>query len=390
MSMKLYQLNPVCNKNAGNLSVDEYSKGGWLNSFSEGLHSYYPSLIIENHYLHPGIHEKFILLRDGFTDVIHPCIKGKLHEKDFDIYSRSFLNYIKGIDDGVIVNHRPFTFMSLYLSGYMRHKPYIIQTHGEGTPAMSHFFDRNIRTFILHKLSRELLAPVKHYLAGSKFEVDSLSNEMSFTKTLFKGGIDFSKYKPFDKESEIRKFIVNGKVNLVYVGKFYRSKGVSDLLQTYSKLKEKNSNISLVCIGGSTSDELFDKVNQTADYVFTRISNSAMIEILRECDIYILPTQNMGKVYQCGGIGTSPIEAMALGIPVISNNLIHFQNLNDIGSVGVIPGDNYFKAILDVMNDLSSYNNVRAISQTYYDNKTVFENYLNVAKSVWGRSNVNS
>ena len=80
--------------------------------------------------------------------------------------------------------------------------------------------------------------------------------------------------------------INNNRISILYVGSFYRYKGVDIILDAFEKLK-KDYNISLTCVGGSPSDELYEKVNEKATRTVDRIPQEELLDFF-EKQIYVL------------------------------------------------------------------------------------------------------
>ena len=86
----------------------------------------------------------------------------------------------------------------------------------------------------------------------------------------------------------IDKKINNNRISILYVGSFYRYKGVDIILDAFEKLgKKKDYNISLTCVGGSPSDELYEKVNEKATRTVDRIPQEELLDFF-EKQIYML------------------------------------------------------------------------------------------------------
>jgi len=373
--MKLYQLNPICAINASN-DFETYYRKSWIFDFSQKIKLYYPYMIIENHFLHPRLKNKIEFNNNGIKNVIHPATKGRIHHNDVDLFSVSFLHSIKEMKDGILINHKPFTFLSIYLLNELKHKPYIVQTHGEGNPSLAcSILRHNYRLKIMKYFEPRIIACVDYYLAGSIYEREFLRERYNNIKIrLFKGGIDFNSFKPKISKD-------NKKITLLYVGKFYKAKGVHILIDAYLKLKEKYQ-MDLMCIGGSENDELYNFVKANANICICRIEADKLRRFYEKADIYIMPTPKEDRVMILGGIGTAPIEAMAHNIPVITNNLVHFPDPTKIKVIGSLGEPDYILAIENVINTLGDFNSVRDEAIKYYDDEVVVSEYVEICKEI--------
>ncbi len=373
--MKIYQINPVCPINADD-DLEKFFTAGWAYEFSIKILKYYPLIIIENHFLHPNIKKKIIINKNGINNVLHPTLKGKLHYNDVDVFSVSLYRDIQQFDQaGVIINHRPFTFMSMYCNHLFNSRPYVVQTHGEGIPSLAKkYLGKNIRNSILSILEKYSMSKIDFYLAGSVIERDYIRKCYPHINVeLFKGGICFNEFVKSDTAPS------SSEIKILYIGKFYRAKGVDLLIEAVKELKQIYP-IKLICIGGEKSDELYDIVLENADIISTRTNKEKVCAMLNIADIYVLPTPQGGKVMNLGGIGTAPIEAMAYNVPVVSNNLIHFPNPSQIPNIGSMGIPNYTIAIRSIIEHRHAYKNIREIAKNLFDDEIVISNLINYCK----------
>lgn len=162
---------------------------------------------------------------------------------------------------------------------------------------------------------------------------------------------------------------------IIYVGRFFKLKGVDILLQVFKKLKEE-FDLSLILIGGSSEDELYEDVAKSGALFFKYLPNHKLIEYYSASDVYVLYSET--DIVQWGGLGTAIIEAMACNIPVVSSQLRHFPN-NDWRYVGETPSNQnqLYYSIKKVLEHPEFYS-PREISKKYYDFELVLERNLRI------------
>jgi glycosyltransferase involved in cell wall biosynthesis len=126
-------------------------------------------------------------------------------------------------------------------------------------------------------------------------------------------GANFDHFKPLDKAECRRELnLPLNKVLAVYVGAFYKLKGVDHILNVYSKLKGKNLEILLV--GGNEKHELYNEVVKSGCRHWGYVNHDFLRIILSAADFYIHPT--FSKDF--GGIDVSWMEALACNRPVLT------------------------------------------------------------------------
>lgn len=144
-------------------------------------------------------------------------------------------------------------------------------------------------------------------------------------------GINISRFS--SEEGRIERFL-DGKVNIVYVGRLEGRKGVKYLLAAYAILRRKMGNIRLVVAGdGPQMDELMalrDK-NGIMDVEFLgRVSDEDLPKLYKTADIcafFATHGEAQGKVL---------IEAQAAGAAVVAGNNRGFRTVIKQGENGLL------------------------------------------------------
>lgn len=195
----------------------------------------------------------------------------------------------------------------------------------------------------------------------------------------------YDKWAPLDREVARKKLGIPSHFKiLMYVGYYYRLKGVDVLLEAFNKLKSE-FDIGLLMVGGRRNDELYQDVRRTKGVMdYGRIPNDELKLYYSAADLYVLYSGDENLTY-FGGFGTSPIEAMACNLPVVSTQLIHFPG-NGRRMVGEIPensDDLYFK-IKKVLQNPSQYK-PREVSHNYYDFSSIIKRNINTYKRLFER-----
>lgn len=144
-------------------------------------------------------------------------------------------------------------------------------------------------------------------------------------------GIDvdfFSKnVEPFDAFKD-------GKLNILFVGRMEKRKGLKYLLQAYSKLKWEHPGIRLIIVGpGNPGKENYRIMSERniQDVVFVgRVTDEQKRRYFQTADIFCAP--NTGKE----SFGIVLCEAMASGRPVVASDIPGFDSVVTSGNEGLL------------------------------------------------------
>lgn len=125
-------------------------------------------------------------------------------------------------------------------------------------------------------------------------------------------GLDLKKFdfEPLEKKNE-------RKIKLLSVGRTHWKKGYNYALQAVAILKSESIPFEYKIVGGSGEEELLflrEILNLNAEVEFLdRIAPEKVKQMMSESDIFLLPSVEEG-------IANVVLEAMAIGLPVISTN----------------------------------------------------------------------
>lgn len=138
--------------------------------------------------------------------------------------------------------------------------------------------------------------------------------------------------------NEINNVDISNEINLTFLGRVDKRKGIYDLLEATKKVIDIYNNIKLNIAGDGEIEELKELVKNSnliknVD-ILGWINNKEKEELLRKTYLYILPSYNEG-------MPMSILEAMSYGIPVISTYVggIPSVIVNDLNGILIEAGD---------------------------------------------------
>jgi glycosyltransferase involved in cell wall biosynthesis len=170
-------------------------------------------------------------------------------------------------------------------------------------------------------------------------------------------GVDFETFKPQDK-IESRKILglPLEKILILYVGRFFKDKGLDVIIDAVNRLKS-SYDIDLVAVGGFANDPLWPVVKSKLKYYATRIPANNVVRYYGAADISCQYLPHFSEYT----ISTAIEESLACGVPVITNSLINVGPDNIIPLLGCAPrnlGD-FERCLKSVIENLPSKSEVR-------------------------------
>lgn len=170
-------------------------------------------------------------------------------------------------------------------------------------------------------------------------------------------GIDIERFSP---EGPVRKEFTNGKLNILFVGRLEKRKGLGHLISACAILKKKLPDFRLIVVGPGTrlrsGYQEQAKELELDNVVFTDfVSDVELPEYYRTADIYCAPA--------IGGesFGIVLLEAMACGKPVIASNIEGYAGVLNHNEEGLLvpPGDE--EALAEAIIFLSENRSLREL-----------------------------
>ena len=180
------------------------------------------------------------------------------------------------------------------------------------------------------------------------------------------------------------KFAKEDELIICHVSNFRQVKRVQDVIKVFAKVRTKIK-AKLILIGdGPERDNmeiLCRELNTCSDTTFTGYVNNTT-ELLSICDLFILPSETES-------FGLAALEAMAVGVPVISTNTGGIPEVNKHNFSGMTSNvgdiEDMAKNAIEILSDLDKLNSFKRnakIQAGKFDRDIVVNQYIELYKKV--------
>jgi len=146
--------------------------------------------------------------------------------------------------------------------------------------------------------------------------------------------------------------LCDGKLNILFVSRLEKRKGITYLLKAYQRVKEEIPQSRLIVVGPGNTSRYKDWVNEVnlKDVVFTgHVSYSDLPRYYRTADVFCIPATGQES------FGIVLLEAMAAGKPIVASNIPGFASVldHDVEGLLVPPKDKeaLAEALLSLLKD---------------------------------------
>jgi phosphatidylinositol alpha-mannosyltransferase len=240
--------------------------------------------------------------------------------------------------------HEPFTPM-LCLSALARS-----QTTNVGT---FHAYHSHPWPYMIGRpVFRRLLTKLHGKIAVSQAALQYVSRYLPADYTIIPNGIDTDRFTP---EGPIRQEFIDGRINLLFVGRLEIRKGLGYLLNACAKVKEKFPDFRLIVAGPGTVlrrryEAMVKFLDLEENVVFVGfVPSPELPSYYRTADIFCAPATG-GESF-----GIVLLEAMACARPVIATNIMGYASVIRDGEDGLLvppkDDDSLAEAILRLVHD---------------------------------------
>ena len=251
------------------------------------------------------------IIRISISLHLAPTIKEVLAREKFDI----------------IHLHEPF--MPMLCSAVLRFSNTVnVGTFHAAQGKPGYNWGRPISTWMLSRRARKLHG----FIAVSKPAMNYVSQYVPAEYEIIPNGIDINHFRPDVKPMEQ---YLDGKLNIVFMGRLEFRKGVNYLLKAFLEIKRQMPNTRLLICGPGTRlrtrYERWIARNRLEDVIFTgMVSHEEQPRYYRTADIFCAPATSQES------FGLILLEAMATGRPVVATNIEGFASVVTHGEEGLL------------------------------------------------------
>ena len=159
-------------------------------------------------------------------------------------------------------------------------------------------------------------------------------------------GIQLQEFKDVSPFSHLK----DGKINILFLGRLEKRKGLRYLLSAYSELRWKWPNLRLIVVGDGQLDADSYRIigeRNLSDVMFVgRVSEEEKVRYYHSADIFCSPASG-GESF-----GIVLLEAMASGIPVVASDIDGYNEVLGSGEFGCLVPPKDEGALASTLDDL--------------------------------------
>jgi N-acetyl-alpha-D-glucosaminyl L-malate synthase BshA len=260
------------------------------------------------------------------------------------------------------------------------HLPYITTLHGTDITLVGK--DPSFEPVIRFSLNNsDAITAVSKALKKETLQAFKIDNNVEVIPNF----IDFEKIR---KTKNTAKCCVSNKTSdekiLMHISNFRKVKRIDDIVKVFAIVRKKIKS-KLVLVGDGPEkpyiERLVRDLNLNKDVIFTgRVVDP--IDVLASADIFLLPSETES-------FGLSALEAMSMGVPVISSNSGGITEVNINGKTGYTCNVGDIKTmahlVIDLLKNEAKYQQFSKNALEHakkFDVKNILPKYLNLYKKV--------
>ncbi len=265
------------------------------------------------------------IARVSFSVWLQPRIKEMLQREKFD----------------VVHLHEPFSgFVPLNV---------LSQTAAMGTPNVATFHSFQ-GTWLYHVGVKRVV--MRHFrmlqgrIAVSPPAYLYISGHFPAGYRIIPNGIDVEEFATAEPFPHLR----DGMINLLFVGRLEKRKGLKYLLSAFSKLKWDWPNLRLLVVGAGSPDEdsyrIMSERNLKDVEFLGRVTDEEKARYFKSADIFCSPATGRES------FGIVLLEAMAAGKPVVATNIDGYASVITHGEEGLLVEPKSDNALAEAISSL--------------------------------------
>jgi glycosyltransferase involved in cell wall biosynthesis len=165
--------------------------------------------------------------------------------------------------------------------------------------------------------------------------------------------VELEKFELVKKENILKKYNIEGKKFLLFLGRINEKKGIELLLKSFFNILKKQNKLILVLAGSGTKEyqveikKLVNKLGLKENVIFTGlVTENEKLELLESASLFVLTSHS----------DVHPIavqDALAMSLPVVITEACDYPEVIDYDAGIIVDEDvnQITKAILEIIND---------------------------------------
>ncbi len=215
----------------------------------------------------------------------------------------------------------------------------------------AYYFTWPFFIYLLRRRNRKLHGHIAVSQPAYRFAVRHLPGEYR----IIPNGVDLEHFNPGVEPFEKFK---DGKINILFVGRMERRKGLDYLIRAYEKLKKEIPQIRLIVVGpGKLLRKRYERLVRNrgiADIEFEgRVSYEDLPRYYKTADIYCSPATGQES------FGIVLLESMAIGKPVIASRIEGYRRVVTHNHDGLLVPPKNVKELKGALEKLITDENLR-------------------------------
>ena len=178
---------------------------------------------------------------------------------------------------------------------------------------------------------------VKNYLANSESVKNFYAENIGVNPeiiTVIPNGVDVDFYAKIKRDENLRESLGIEKEDLaiICVANLHINKGHKYLLEAFENIYKENKNIKLLLVGnGDEKENLLKQIEnyESKNNILFLGKRTDVPQLLKISDIFVLPT-----LFE--GMSNAILEAMAIGMPVVTTGILENRELIKDEKVGIL------------------------------------------------------
>jgi phosphatidylinositol alpha-mannosyltransferase len=248
--------------------------------------------------------------RIPYSPMVNWRVKKALHEEDFDILHA----------------HEPMTLPV----------PVMALTHSRAVNVGTFHAYRD--THVIYRYGRRVFQPFFDKLHGmiavSDAARDTVARYFGGEFVIIPNGIDAERFG--GKHVEPLEEYLDGRPNILFVGRLEPRKGFKYLLRAFPYVKSEFPRARLLVVGAYDKDEIAEHLLYAREHHITgvkfvgRVSDEDLPRYYRTCDVFCAPSTGFES------FGIVLLEAMAAGKPMVASDIAGYRDLLVDGEEGLL------------------------------------------------------